>query len=366
MSSGLEFEVVSCCGLGREPDKPEAYGLASPGECVSFSRRRRTRSACWEIHCTVELTSNTLQSRVMSETDPAAPGGEQQAAARANRILPRIRMRRKSRTLIGGGISTWNTVLATILAIAGTVIAYEQWHLADVTNRASDQQAAATAKAADQESLVSLVGDIARLRSRCRKHRRNEVAAVHQEMAVDAEQGLALVNELGGHVPAIDNLELGVGFEPSGELRWALQSFNRAGTDTTDPFYRSKALRAAAAILYSLGGQPTRERCTPRHPPRIPHVDQRRDMPRSQFDQNHELVDLWATIWSADPIVRGRRSGRRAICSKQLSSSSKTHSQQTQPFARTFSMRPTRSARAESTRSTRLMCRCHKGARPFA
>jgi hypothetical protein len=56
-----------------------------------------------------------------------------------------------------------NAVLATILAIIGTVIAYEQAHLTQVTNSAAEQQAVATATAANQQSLVSLVGDIADL-----------------------------------------------------------------------------------------------------------------------------------------------------------------------------------------------------------
>ena len=104
-----------------------------------------------EIECTVELTSNTLQNRVMSETDPNVSAASSAAGAPGEPILLRIRNEAQKPHSHWAGMSTWNTVLATILAIAGTVIAYEQWHLADVTNRASDQQAAATAKAADQE-----------------------------------------------------------------------------------------------------------------------------------------------------------------------------------------------------------------------
>ena len=52
------------------------------------------------------------------------------------------------------GVSKLNAVLATMLAIIGTVIAYEQAHLAQVTNRAAEQQAVATATAANQQSLV--------------------------------------------------------------------------------------------------------------------------------------------------------------------------------------------------------------------
>ena len=238
----------------------------------------------------------------MSETDPSASAASSAAGAQGEPNTSEDSHEAQKPHSHWAGMSTWNTVLATILAIAGTVIAYEQWHLADVTNRASDQQAAATAKAADQESLVSLVGDIASLSESLPQTPGDEVAAVHQEMAVDAEQGLALVNELRGHVPAIDNLELGVGFEPSGELRWALQSFNRAGTDTTDPFYRSKALRAGAAILYSLGGQTNANAAHHDTLLAFHAFDRQRDVPRSQFDQNHELVDLWDAIWSAGSV----------------------------------------------------------------
>lgn len=89
--------------------------------------------------------------------------------------------------------------VATVLAIAGTVIAYEQWHLADLTNRASNQQAAPPLTrpirnhwyrhseiASLQKSLPQTPGDM-------------RLLAVHQEMAVDAEQGL-------GSAPARERL----------------------------------------------------------------------------------------------------------------------------------------------------------------
>ncbi len=176
---------------------------------------------------------------------------------------------------------------------------------------------------------MSLVGDIASLSESLPQTPGDEVAAVHQEMAVDAEQGLALVNELRGHVPAIDNLELGVGFEPSGELRWALQSFNRAGTDTTDPFYRSKALRAGAAILYSLGGQANANAAHHDTLLAFHAFDRQRDVPRSQFDQTTSWSTFGTRSGAPDPFARSRHSGRRAICSKPLRSSSKTQSQKT-------------------------------------
>ena len=191
-----------------------------------------------------------------------------------------------------------------MLAIIGTVIAYEQAHLAQVTNRAAEQQAVATATAANQQSLVSVVGDIADLSKSLPQTPGDEVAPVHQEMAVEAEQGSALVEELGGRVPPIDKFELGVGFEPSGDLHLALISFtatgtDRAGPDANEPVYRSKALRAAAAILYALGGRSHTN--APRKDSLLAYdsFDGQRDVTRPQVDQNHELVDLWDTYWSA-------------------------------------------------------------------
>jgi hypothetical protein len=232
----------------------------------------------------------------MSETDPGELGGSG-ATAPGGPDATEV-AKRHSRW---AGLSKWNTGLATILAIIGTVIAYEQAHLAQVTNTASDKQAAATAKAADQESLVSLVGDIAALSESLPQTPDDEVAAVHEEMAVEAEQGLALVGELkklGGSVPAIDNLELGVGFEISGDLRLALDSFMSAGTDKTDPVYRSKTLRAAAAIVYSLGGHAKADAAHKLILLAFHAFDGQRDVPLRQLDQNYELVDLWGALWS--------------------------------------------------------------------
>lgn len=94
---------------------------------------------------------------VITGTDPSAQPesltnvpGEASAAGD-----PRDRRRLPGRW----GVSAWTAVIGTILAIIGTVIAYEQAHLADVTNRASQQQAMASSQAADQQSLAMLVGD---------------------------------------------------------------------------------------------------------------------------------------------------------------------------------------------------------------
>jgi hypothetical protein len=199
------------------------------------------------------------------------------------------------------GVSKLNAVLVTILAIIGTVIAYEQAHLAQVTHSAADQQAVATATAANQQSLVELVGDIADLSKSLPQTPSDEVASVHEEMAVEAEQGFALVQELGGRVPAVDKFELGVGFEPSGDFQLALISFTAAGTgpEADDPVYRSKALRAAAAILYALGGQAHASAARNDSLLAYDAFEGQRDVTRLQVDQNHELVDLWDTFWSA-------------------------------------------------------------------
>jgi hypothetical protein len=239
----------------------------------------------------------------MSETHKDAPA-ESTAAASGEPDATKDSRDVGKRHSRWAGVSKLNAVLATILAIIGTVIAYEQAHLAQVTNRAAEQQAAATATAANQQSLVSLVGDIAALSKSLPQTPGDEVAPVHQEMAVEAEQGLALVKELGGRVPAIDKFELGVGFEPSGDLQLALISFTAAGTDragkeANEPIYRSKALRAAAAILYSLGGQAHANAARKDNLLAYDAFEGQRDVTRSQADQNHELVDLWDTFWSA-------------------------------------------------------------------
>ena len=227
----------------------------------------------------LKMTSNTSQNRIMSETHSAAPS-EPYASRDSSEV-------RKGHPR-WGGVSRWSAGLGTILAIIGTVIAFEQAHLADVTSQAADQQ-----------SLVSLIVDIATLSKSLPQTPGDELAPIHEEMAVDAEQGLALENELGGRVPAVDNLELGVGFEPSGDLRLALLSFTRAGTDATDPIYRSKALRAATAILYTLGGHANANAARNDSLLAYHAFDGQPDVPRLQFNQNHELVDLWDALWSA-------------------------------------------------------------------
>jgi hypothetical protein len=196
-------------------------------------------------------------------------------------------------------VLAWTAVIGTVVAIIGVVIAYEQAHLADVTNEAAAQQARATSAAADQQALVAVVGDIANL-SRSLSDPGAAVALLHEEMAVEAREGLALEAALpAARVPTIDNLELGVGFEPAGDLGPALRSFTRAGADPTDPVSRSKALRAAAAILYTIGGRANADRAYRDSLAAYYAFSGKSDAPIRQIDVNHELVDSWDAYWSA-------------------------------------------------------------------
>ena len=152
---------------------------------------------------------------------------------------------------------------------------------------------------------MELVGDIADLSKSLPQTPSDEVASVHEEMAVEAEQGFALVQELGGRVPAVDKFELGVGFEPSGDFQLALISFTAAGTgpEADDPVYRSKALRAAAAILFALGGQAHANAALKDSLLAYDAFEGQRDVTRLQVDQNHELVEATQLI-KQDPASK--------------------------------------------------------------
>jgi hypothetical protein len=127
----------------------------------------------------------------------------------------------------------------------------------------------------------------------------DQVAAIHEASVADAAQGLALVDALHDRVPAIDNLELGSALEASEEYHEALVSFARAARDTADPFYRSKALRAAAAMYYYIGVR--RDNLAARRDITEAYhaFDGQPNVPGSQADQNRELVDLWDAIFGA-------------------------------------------------------------------
>jgi len=187
-----------------------------------------------------------------------------------------------------GGVSVWTALIGTVLAIMGTVIAFEQVRLANLEKSATEQQ-----------SLVAVVTDIAHLTQAEPTAPSDQVAPIHEASDADAAQGLALVDALHDRVPAIDNLELGSAFEDSGEYHEALVSFARAASDATDPAYRSKALRAAAAILYYIGGR-SNDVTAQRDIAQAYHAfDGQPDVPGSQADQNRELADLWDARFGA-------------------------------------------------------------------
>jgi hypothetical protein len=178
--------------------------------------------------------------------------------------------------------------VGTVLAIVGTVIAYEQVRLANVENDATEQQ-----------SLVGVVTDIAHLTQAEATAPRDQVAPIHEASDADAALGLALVDALRDRVPAIDNLELGSAFEDSGEYHEASVAFARAASNATDPAYRSKALRAAAAIFYYIGGR-SNDLTAQRDIAAAYHAfDGQPDVPGSQADQNRELADLWDARFGA-------------------------------------------------------------------
>jgi hypothetical protein len=185
----------------------------------------------------------------------------------------------------------WLGLIGLMVAIVGAVISFEQARLGSIENQASEQQ-----------SLVTLVSGLASVRQQEATASAGEsIAALHEEGAADATQGLALVNALHNQsIPAVDNLELGAAFEAYGAWHNALVSFNRAATTgVSDPVYRAKALRAEAAIEYYIGG--------PSHVLEA-HGDTARaamtfdgqpDVPAVEADQNRELAYLWDAMFAA-------------------------------------------------------------------
>ena len=188
-----------------------------------------------------------------------------------------------------GELSVGNTILTTVVAVVGVVIAIGQARLATAENQASDRQ-----------SLASLTIDLANQERAAATASGDVVAYIHQATAADAAQGVALVNALHGHVPTVVSFELGTAFAQVGNYHQALLSYTQAGGPGDNPFYRSKALRAAASILYYLGGRS--DDVTARSDTvRAYHaLDGQPYVPAFQRDQYHELVLLWDAFWSAD------------------------------------------------------------------
>jgi hypothetical protein len=173
------------------------------------------------------------------------------------------------------------------VAAVGTVVAIEQERLGTIENQATEQQ-----------SLVSIVGNLAQLSQQEAKG--SDIAVLHEAGAADADQGIALVQDLHNDVPAIDNLELGAAFEAYGAYHDALISFNRAAAVTnTDPVYRSKALRAAAAVNYYIGGRSHVLAARTDTAMAYAAFDGQPDVPVLQLYQNKELADLWDAIFAA-------------------------------------------------------------------
>jgi len=194
------------------------------------------------------------------------PGGDQKKRRRGIRDLP-----------------AWTGVLGTVIALVGAVIAYEQTRLATVENQASEQQ-----------SLVTLVSEISQLRRSLASASPGSFAPIDEAGDADAAQGIALVDALHDHVPAIDNLELGEAFYDSHEYHEALISLARAATEGSDPHYRSTALRAAARILYYIGGTANDRQAETDITEAYKAFDGQPDIPRAQLDNNREDTDLYA------------------------------------------------------------------------
>lgn len=195
-------------------------------------------------------------------------------------------------------------LITTAIAVVGAVIAYAQLHLADVQNRVGTQG-----------SLVSLVIDIAQETRALTTAPAAEQPAIDQARVADAEQGLALVNALHDHVPAIDNYELGEAFEGAFEYHDALISFNRAAV-ANDPHYRASALRGAAAILYQLGGAINDRKAE--HDIQLAYhtYDDQQDVTQVERDNNRALTDAF-DAWRGGP-VNCERAQQELAAAKQL------------------------------------------------
>jgi hypothetical protein len=245
--------ALSVLGVGVSPPAPSAFQAAISPHCPDGKFWPRLGDG-----------ARMTQDHPMPENQKHKPSSE------------------KPHRLHLGGFSVWTALLGAVLTIVGTAIAVEQAHLATVENNASERS-----------SLVSVVTDIAQLTRTEATAPSDQIAAIHEAGDADAAQGLALVDALQDRVPAIDNLELGSAFEASGEFHEALVSFARAASDATDPGYRSKALRAAAAISYYIGGR-NNDLAAARDIAQAYHAfDRQPDVPGPQADANRELANLW-------------------------------------------------------------------------
>lgn len=175
----------------------------------------------------------------------------------------------------------FGAIISAVIAVVGVAIAYGQLHLADAQTSTGYRQ-----------SLVSVVTDIAQQTRALATAPGAQRSAIEQARLADAAQGFALVNALHGQVPAIDDYELGLGFEGEVEDHDALISFYRAVAGN-DPKYRASSLREAAGILYELGG-PVDDREAERDIQRAYYTyHDQKDVTRAARDSNYAISDAY-------------------------------------------------------------------------
>lgn len=134
-------------------------------------------------------------------------------------------------------------LLGVLVSVAAATFAALQVHVASEQNAAAEQQ-----------SLVALVTDVAQELTVVDTHGGALKAGVGNELQAEAAQGLTTVRALHDRsVPAVDNYEFGVAFQITGENADALRSYALAAKGY-DPRYRSAALLGEAQILDELGG----------------------------------------------------------------------------------------------------------------
>jgi tetratricopeptide (TPR) repeat protein len=180
--------------------------------------------------------------------------------------------------------------VGTVVAVVAAVIAYEQVHLASVQN-----------EGAERVALVTLVTGIGQVTQSLATAPASLSTVLDEQRLADAAQGLELVNALHDQVPAIDNYELGVAFEGSGEYAEALKSWDRAAT-TADPHYRASALRGVAQILYRIGGVKNIRQAQIDIDKAYDAWVGKPDVSRNQIYSNKEFTDLFDIRNSAAPL----------------------------------------------------------------
>jgi hypothetical protein len=137
-------------------------------------------------------------------------------------------------------------VLGALVALCSAAFALLQVREASLQNTA-----------AERESLVSLVTEIAGQVGALQTAPAQRESVFTQTLAAEAAQGLALILALHDQsIPAVDDYEIGLAFENDGDDYDALASYGRAAKTTTStaPLYRVSAVEDSARILFELGG----------------------------------------------------------------------------------------------------------------